>query len=927
MKKQTTLFPFLFLLLFNFSALPTYADDEVCLECHTDPTLTKEKGGKVIRLFINSKEFKHSVHRENGCVSCHEDVDAENLPHESTLKKVACQNCHETEAKQHDESLHGTAFKAGDPYAPTCITCHGAHYILPPSIPKSSTYVMNIPTMCGRCHKEDSPMVKVHNIPEKFIFQNYSMSIHGEGLFERGLTVTAVCTNCHTAHHILPHTDQRSSINRNNIARTCMQCHAQIEKVHLKVIRGELWEKKPDSIPICVECHSPHKIRRVFYTDTMNDDFCMKCHSNRNLVREHDNKVDSLFVDLESLQKSAHGNKIQCIKCHTNIDHQESPVCKDSGPVDCSMCHAEETTNYQNSTHGILYAKNDPNAPNCEDCHGTHAIKTKQDFNSPTFTRNIPQLCAKCHREGEKAAVRYTGREKDIVKHYSMSIHGKGLMESGLMVTAVCTSCHTTHSELPASDPESSVNPQNIGKTCAQCHLGIFEQFKSSIHSPQLAKTDKKLPTCHDCHNAHEVDRIDKDSFRQQILAECGTCHAEVTATYFETYHGKVSLLGSGKTAKCSDCHEAHNILPPDYPQSSLSRQNVVETCKKCHPNSNRKFTGYLTHATHHNRTKYPFLFYTFWAMTILLVTTFTVFGIHTLLWLPRSFIQRFRLHKQLRVESKDYYVRFERTWRVLHIIVILSFFGLALTGMLFKFAGTTWAIFFVKLLGGFENAGIIHRFCALLTFFYFAVHFVIVYRNWKRSKKTVRQFIFDKENGMAPTWNDLKEFFQTIRWFFTGQKQPNYGRWTYWEKFDYLAVFWGVAMIGFTGLILWFPEFFTKFLPGYFINIATIIHSDEALLATGFIFTFHFFNTHFRPEKFPMDPVIFTGKIPLEEFKIDRPREYEIVKKDGTLQNKLAKAPTKWLNRLAFIFGISCLIFGYILIGMIIWAMIFQYN
>ena len=81
-----------------------------------------------------------------------------------------------------------------------------------------------------------------------------------------------------------------------------------------------------------------------------------------------------------------------------------------------------------------------------------------------------------------------------------------------------------------------------------------------------------------------------------------------------------------------------------------------------------------------------------------------------------------------------------------------------------------------------------------------------------------------------------------------------SYGRWTYWEKFDYFAVFWGIFVIGSTGLMLWFPELFTRFLPGWLINVATIIHTDEALLATGFIFTVHFFNTHLRPEKFPMD-------------------------------------------------------------------------
>ena len=114
------------------------------------------------------------------------------------------------------------------------------------------------------------------------------------------------------------------------------------------------------------------------------------------------------------------------------------------------------------------------------------------------------------------------------------------------------------------------------------------------------------------------------------------------------------------------------------------------------------------------------------------------------------------------------------------------------------------------------------------------------------------------------------------MRWFAGRGPRPLYGRWTYWEKFDYFAVFWGVAIIGSTGLCLWFPEFFTRFLPGWSINVATIIHSDEALLATGFIFTIHFFNTHFRPEKFPIDTVVFTGRMTLEELKHDKPKLYE---------------------------------------------------
>ncbi len=80
--------------------------------------------------------------------------------------------------------------------------------------------------------------------------------------------------------------------------------------------------------------------------------------------------------------------------------------------------------------------------------------------------------------------------------------------------------------------------------------------------------------------------------------------------------------------------------------------------------------------------------------------------------------------------------------------------------------------------------------------------------------------------------------------------------------------------MISTTGRLLWLPEFFTRLMPGWMINVASIIHTDEALLAVGFIFNVHFCNTHFRPERFPIDTAVFTGGVPLKEFKRDRPRE-----------------------------------------------------
>jgi hypothetical protein len=127
--------------------------------------------------------------------------------------------------------------------------------------------------------------------------------------------------------------------------------------------------------------------------------------------------------------------------------------------------------------------------------------------------------------------------------------------------------------------------------------------------------------------------------------------------------------------------------------------------------------------------------------------------------------------------------------------------------------------------------------------------------------------------------------------------------------------------------LVLWFPVFFTRFLPGWAVNVATIIHSDEALLATGFIFTIHFFNTHFRPDKFPMDPVIFTGRLSVDELKYDKPGEYEEQMESGELENNLVRAFPRTKDKGVRIFGFMALTFGLVLLGLIVYTMLFGYR
>jgi hypothetical protein len=119
---------------------------------------------------------------------------------------------------------------------------------------------------------------------------------------------------------------------------------------------------------------------------------------------------------------------------------------------------------------------------------------------------------------------------------------------------------------------------------------------------------------------------------------------------------------------------------------------------------------------------------------------------------------------------------------------------------------------------------------------------------------------------------------------------------------------------------MLWFPEYFTIFLPGWMLNIATIVHSDEALLASGFIFTVHFFNTHFRPSKFPIDTVIFTGKLPKYELVEERPEQYKRMVAKKTLETYRKKYPSVWADLFSTVMGFAMLAIGLLCVFLIAW-------
>ena len=271
---------------------------------------------------------------------------------------------------------------------------------------------------------------------------------------------------------------------------------------------------------------------------------------------------------------------------------------------------------------------------------------------------------------------------------------------------------------------------------------------------------------------------------------------------------------------------------------------------------------------------------------------------------------------------------RFNLYHRVTHATMMVSFFTLAATGLPLRFSTAFWAPTVMHLLGGVHMAGLLHRIAAGVTFGYFLGHLGYIVVNVGRARPAERMRMLWGRESMVPHLDDLVQFLQQWRWFFGLGPRPRFGRYSYMEKFDYFAVFWGVAMIGGSGLLLWFPEFFARFLPGWVFNVATIIHGDEAVLAASFIFTIHFFNVHLRPEKFPLDAVMFTGRATRHYMAEEHPaimdrieaRSGEVVHTTPELDAP-APPPSRRQSLVGAVLGFLALAVGVMLIGMMLWV------
>lgn len=220
-------------------------------------------------------------------------------------------------------------------------------------------------------------------------------------------------------------------------------------------------------------------------------------------------------------------------------------------------------------------------------------------------------------------------------------------------------------------------------------------------------------------------------------------------------------------------------------------------------------------------------------------------------------------------------FLRFSLNFRLQHIVLFTSCIVLILTGLPIKFHDTAWAAFMFGLMGGIERSALLHRFGAV-GLIGVGLYHLLYTAAWREGRWNFSQLI--------PASKDLKDLAQMLRHFLgRTEERPRFGRFSYMEKFDYWAVYWGMVIMCGSGIMLWFENQTMRLFPKYVFDIAKEAHSDEALLATLAIIIWHFYNVHFNPRKFPMNKVWLSGRLSEEEMREEHPLEYEeIVRREA---------------------------------------------
>lgn len=424
------------------------------------------------------------------------------------------------------------------------------------------------------------------------------------------------CTDCHRSRQRYQYPHAPSPVQTEaefaaDVAQNCQQCHTSAE-LHNP---GHLQATDKSNLPNCVDCHGGHAVEPA---STLAGDpigTCQSCHqsyADERVQSVHEEVVANLGPD-QSCQtchaSTPQSPDNQCRTCHSLLEREL--VLASGDTVSLKV----DPTDIENSMHGFQVISGVQYTPlRCMDCH-----KDQEFYGFPhpavdaetrrNLTIELQQICQDCHA--------------DIYDRVADGVHAQHIAE-GILEAATCADCHGNHAVHDPDEPR-----ERVSQTCGQCHSTINEQYGASVHGAALlGEHNPDVPVCTDCHGVHNIEDPTTAAFRLSSPNTCGHCHAnselmarygistDVFDTYVADFHGTTVTIFERQSpdaetnkAVCYDCHGIHNILPATDEHSQVIKENLLATCRQCHPDATENFpdswTSHFKPSLEHNALVY----------------------------------------------------------------------------------------------------------------------------------------------------------------------------------------------------------------------------------------------------------------------------------------------------------------------------------
>jgi predicted CXXCH cytochrome family protein len=759
---------------------------------------------------------------------------------------------------------------------------------------------------CFMCH-DDKELTKKRN------GKTISLYVNAKSL-QHSVHSKIECISCHKdlSGAEFPHEENLKKVN-------CGSCHDEHAQQVTNDIHHVLKDRVGENGPSCKSCHGNHKIKSPELVKDKSGYYCGKCHEEnvlsaayhtegtigKNCIECHDEH--DYYAEVGN---SVHDG-LTCANCHgyvvNHLDyHQEKP--EDIPTADCYLCHRSIAEVHRESVHGISIAEGINEAAHCWDCHGSHTILLTKDDSSKVKPCNLAETCGKCHDDPEFTQ-KFHSTVKQPGKMYNTSIHGQLLQNDSIkalsedkMIVPCCKKCHGIHNIKNRIQEGSLISATNLPNTCEDCHEKETKEYKESIHWIAVKKGVRESPTCNDCHSEHGMQAINTDEKRDKMKKiqeqTCLQCHQNLilsarygieggaATSYQDSYHGLAVMRGDEDAAMCIDCHGVHKILPDYHKESSIHPDNVVQTCQTCHEGASEVFSKSYSHIEKEDPQSVLIQNIIRIIYTWLIIIVIGGMIIHNLIIFIYDMRKRYKqVNKEIRVP------RFNTNELIQHVVLLVTFILLAITGFQLKYPESWWSEGLTKIGLTEPVRQFVHR-ASGAAMIALSVYHVIYLFITARGRAILVSFL--------PTLRDFRCAFESILYHMhLRKKHPEHDYYDYTEKVEYWALIWGTIVMGVTGFILWFPTILGDWAPVWLFKVSELFHFYEAILATLAIVFWHWFFVIFRPQEYPMSFTCVDGKMTVTHYRDEHMYKFKQIMVEY-LEEKAGRRSAKKVSNLS---------------------------